>query len=391
MSLELTTRSLDLKRLRDEGFEVEIHGEYLVIHHVPYLNSKKEFIYGSLVTELTLVDPTLAGSPRDHTVHLIGELPCDIDGNKLSFVNNSNGSILGDIHVNHYLSSAPDSGKYNDYYDKINTYYKLLSSPAQFFDKSVTAKTFKVIKQIEPDSVFNYLDTNSSRANISQLNLKFKGQKIGIIGLGGTGSYILDLISKNQVDEILLFDDDKFEVHNAYRSPGAASVEQLNMHFKKVDYYYSIYSKMHKFIKPNAIRISDKNIELLRGLTFVFICIDSNYGRGLIIPKLIEMGIPFIDVGIGIEKVEDKLIGAVRITTGTSDKSDHIEKRVGYIDGDENDYRANIQIADLNALNAQLAVIKWKKLLKFYGDEIEEFNSIYCINTSQLTRDDIRS
>ncbi len=346
-------------------------------------------MYGCLVTELVLADPTLAGNPRDHTVHLIGEVPCDILGNRLVIINNSTGSILGTIQVNHYLSSVPDSGKYENYYDKITTYYKLLSSPAQHFDKSVTGKTFRVIEQIETESVFKYLDINSSRANIGLLNENFHSQRIGIIGLGGTGSYILDQIAKTPVSEILLFDADNFEVHNAFRSPGAASIENLNCHYKKVDYYYSIYSSMHKYITTHSVRISDKNIDLLKGLSFVFICIDSNYGRSLIIPKLIEMGIPFIDVGIGVQKVENKLIGALRVTTCNSEKSDHISKRVGFVDGDDNEYRTNIQIADLNAMNAQLAVIRWKKLIDFYGDEIGEFNSVYCINTSQLTRDEI--
>lgn len=54
------------------------------------------------------------------------------------------------------------------------------------------------------------------RANINFINDKFKGMRIGIIGLGGTGSY-LDLVAKTPVDEILLFDDDEFLLHNAFR------------------------------------------------------------------------------------------------------------------------------------------------------------------------------
>jgi hypothetical protein len=43
--------------------------------------------------------------------------------------------------------------------------------------------------------------------------------------------------------------------------------------------------------------------------------------------------------------------------------------RVSFEDGaDGNEYNRNIQIADLNALNAALAVIKWKKLFGFYRD-----------------------
>lgn len=39
------------------------------------------------------------------------------------------------------------------------------------------------------ENIFQYPDSNSSRAKIEYLNRKFLNQKIAIIGLGGTGSY----------------------------------------------------------------------------------------------------------------------------------------------------------------------------------------------------------
>ena len=115
-------------------------------------------------------------------------------------------------------------------------YAEIISAPAKSIDKTATAKTFKVIVDTEDGTVFNYIDSNSSRANIYQLNSKFKGQRVAIIGLGGTGSYILDLVAKTPVEEILLFDSDEFLQHNAFRAPGAASIETLNKRLKKVDY-----------------------------------------------------------------------------------------------------------------------------------------------------------
>jgi tRNA A37 threonylcarbamoyladenosine dehydratase len=93
-------------------------------------------------------------------------------------------------------------------------------------------------------NVFNYPDTNSSRAGIEFLNRKFENQKIAIIGLGGTGSYILDQVAKTPVKEIHIFDADVFQLHNAFRSPGAVSSEKLEAEngIMKVDYYYGIYS-----------------------------------------------------------------------------------------------------------------------------------------------------
>jgi hypothetical protein len=52
------------------------------------------------------------------------------------------------------------------------------------------------------------------------------------------------------------------------------------------------------------------------------------------------------------------------------------------------DYSQNIQIADLNSLNAALAVIKWKKLLGFYRDLEHEHFSTYTIDGNLVTNED---
>ncbi len=47
----------------------------------------------------------------------------------------------------------------------------------------------------------------------------------------------------------------------------------------------------------------------------------------------------------------------------------HDRDRIPFGDGDaNNEYGQNIQIAELNSLNATLAVIKFKKLLRFFVD-----------------------
>ena len=71
------------------------------------------------------------------------------------------------------------------------------------------------------------------------------GERVAIVGLGGTGSYVLDFVAKTPVQEIHLFDGDEFLTHNAFRAPGAASLEALRRKPKKVDYLAAIYSNMH--------------------------------------------------------------------------------------------------------------------------------------------------
>jgi hypothetical protein len=63
--------------------------------------------------------------------------------------------------------------------------------------------------------------------------------------------------------------------------------------------------------------------------------------------------------------------------------------RITFTDGDgNNEYGRNIQIADLNALNAALAVIKWKKLFGFYRDLGDEYFSAYTSDGNSLINED---
>jgi hypothetical protein len=240
------------------------------------------------------------------------------------------------------------------------------------------------------DDIFMYPDTNSARAKIDYLNRKFISQRIAIVGMGGTGSYILDLVSKTPVKEIHLYDEDTFQLHNAFRAPSAIAGEKLESAdgLKKVDYYYEVYSRMHRGITPCDKNIAVENIKELLGFDCVFICVDKNVVRSMITKELLAQGVPFIDAGLGVNMLDDCLIGTCRLTVGTNAKNDHLVNRIGSEEFDENDYATNIQIADLNCLCAVMAVIKWKKMSGFYQDLKAEHNSLYCINTNKLINED---
>ena len=239
--------------------------------------------------------------------------------------------------------------------------------------------------------MFNYIDTASSRAEINVVTRKLELGRIGIVGLGGTGSYVLDLIAKTPVKEICIFDGDKFSQHNAFRSPGAPSVEELKVEPKKVAYFKDRYSKMHRNIIASDCYIDVSNVDQLQGMDFVFLCLDRSESKRLIVGKLEVLDIPFIDVGMGVELVDDSLHGVLRVTTSTAKRRGHVraKNRIPFSDGDgTNEYSKNIQIADLNALNATLAVIKWKKLFKFYKDFENEHFSTYTIDGNTLINED---
>ena len=373
--------------MRNEGYEVEIRGAYLLVSHVPYVTSERTIQYGTLVSELNLAGDVVI-TPKDHVVHFIGSHPCHKDGSIIRQIqhNSTTRQLAEGLVVNHSFSNKPQGG-YADYYQKMTRYVEIISAPAQSLDPSVKTKTFRVIESKPEESVFTYIDTNSSRAEIEAISNKFKGRKIGIVGLGGTGSYVLDLVAKTSVDEIHLFDGDEFAQHNAFRAPGAPSVEQLRAPPPKVSYFAEIYSKMRRGIHPHVVFLNASNVRLMHGLDFIFICVDKGPPKKEIIAFLEANSISFIDVGMGVHVGENNLLGILRTTTSTPTKRDHLKKLVSFDDGKDDEYSTNIQIADLNMLNAALAVIKWKKVCGFYQDLEGEHNCTYSINVNQLLSD----
>src|SRR4029077_9855971 len=120
-----------------------------------------------------------------------------------------------------------------------------------------------VVPDEEDDSVFNYLDTAATKAGIVEANRKLEGRKIAIVGTGGTGSYVLDLVAKTPVAEIHLFDHDVFLNHNAFRCPGAPSLAELTKKPSKVKYLSDIYSQMRKGIFSHDVFVDSTSVEQL--------------------------------------------------------------------------------------------------------------------------------
>lgn len=169
---------------------------------------------------------------------------------------------------------------------KIKTYVELLANQARGIDSKADARIFKPITVIDDDTVFLYADTASSRAGIGAISSKLKPLRIAIVGLGGTGAYVMDLVAKTHTHEIHLYDGDIYNPHNAFRSPGAASVEQLNKKLSKVRYFHDMYSVMRKGIFMHEVMIHEENVWELAQYDYVFVCVDRGSVRRLIFEAL---------------------------------------------------------------------------------------------------------
>src|SRR5262249_39569223 len=158
--------------------------------------------------------------------------------------------------------------------------------------------------------------------------------------------------------------------HNAFRAPGAPSLEELRRPLPKVDYFAGIYGRMHRGIRTHPEFLASTNLDLLGSVRFAFLCFDDAPAKIALIQYLEANGVSFVDVGIQVLKKSRGLTGSLRVTTSTPEKRDHFRRQVP-LDGNHepDEYNENIQIAEINALNAALAVVRWKRLMGYYVDQ----------------------
>lgn len=392
MSLTPIDRSPDLLRLRTAGYNVQVtRTGFLLVHDVPYVKSDCAIATGTLVSSLELAGDVTV-QPKDHTAKFIGAYPCDCHGNALTGLKHGEGphQLADGLVANHSFSRKPIAGHFVDYFEKMTTYVALLVKHVAAIDPHLTALSGKVIEPEDDDSPFNYLDTASSRAQISAITAKLADEALALVGLGGTGSYVLDLVAKTPARKIHLFDADRFLTHNAFRAPGAPTIEHLRVQPRKVDHFQSIYSNMHRGITAHPIHLDGSNVTELDGMSFVFLCMEGGTDKRAIVDYLELRGTAFVDVGTGLYVKRDRIGGMLRTVLSLPDQRDAARARIPMAADDvENEYDKNIQVADLNALNACLAVMAWKKHRSFYFNKGRERFTSFTIGNSLLAKSDI--
>lgn len=376
--------SPDLLRLQNEGYDIVVRDGFLLVRNVPYVDSNRTVQRGILISKLRLSGDKTE-KPDDHVAYWTGTHPCHSDGTVIASIQNPSlpQQLTSDIRADFTFSAKAD---YRDYHHKVTTYVGRITGEATKIDPESSARVYPPIAADGDTDVFKYVDTASSRAGISAINGRLGGHRVGIVGLGGTGAYVLDLVAKTRVAEIHIFDGDIFSQHNAFRAPGAPTFEQLAARPKKVVHFHNIYSNMRGGIVAHDVFLDDSNLQLIDGLDFVFLCMDRGTAKRAIVGRLIANGTSFVDLGMGVVLSAGRLGGIVRVTTSTPEARDQAAPHISFSDddGQGNEYATNIQIPELNALNAAFAVIRWKKVFGLYQDTREDFYSGYSIPSGEI-------
>ena len=233
---------------------------------------------------------------------------------------------------------------------------------------------------------FKIPNTFEARAAIGPVQDRIRDQRIAIIGLGGTGAYVLDLLAKTPVMEIHLLDSDNAKWHNFMRAPGAPTVEEIESchkaHLNKVDYYHSKYASLREGIYSHVVRVDSTSVlnQFLSDhpIDFAFVCIDQltdsdSPRQDAVYNALSEANVPFIDSGVSITVEERSVRGAVTTSiyaAGSLEWRDAIPNT--RVEGNIPGYR-NIQLPEVNALAASLAVMEWRRCTEQYASESASF------------------
>ncbi|TAM87830.1 MAG: ThiF family adenylyltransferase [Candidimonas sp.] len=398
MSSKPTAPDSGLQQLVDAGYEVEVRQQHLLVHRVPYVTADKQIKLGTMVCLYLqnggrVVPPDNSGGDT-HQVWWVGEYPCFADGSRMLQLENEHNrqELFPGCTIDHRFSNKPfGTNGYPDHYQKVTHYANLIQAQARVLEPLATAQTGRLTIAEEGTSVFRYIDTASARAEIMTTSARLAMGKVAIVGLGGTGSYVLDQLAKTPIHEIHLFDGDLYLQHNAFRSPGAATAEEIDARQPKTQYFQAKYDAMHRGVKSHPHYLDSSNVSELQGFNFVFVCVDKSEARRLIFDYLLSQGIPFIDVGMNLQLAGQsmELLGSCRVTIATPETHDHLEQCVPMDDGDEDVlYQQNIQVADMNALNAQLAVMRWKQYCGFYQVDFDTYNILFSVNMTSLARQD---
>lgn len=140
-----------------------------------------------------------------------------------------------------------------------------------------------------------------------------------------------------------------------------------------------------------GLKLVDKFIDAscaedLAGVTFAFVCVDKGSACKEIFDLLIALGIPFIDVGMGLNRQDGALAGMMRATLLQPATAADIlsQNLVETSDQPGDEYRTNIQIAELNAINAGIAILRYKQCRGFYASDAATYHLVMETASTRL-------
>ena len=377
------------------GFDIEVESDVVRAVRVPCLFAGE--VVGTCTIE-TSCDPA-TGKPTQqiggavHAVRITADEEHDgrvyhAYGTPIGNYVNGDGKTWSDISIHKGSQNSPeDDGSASD---MIHRYAKQVVG-------AVAAAGYSELATLALPDPFHIPNTFEARAAIAPVQDRIRGQSIAIIGLGGTGAYLLDLIAKTPVSEIHLLDSDCVDWHTFKRAPGAPTAKEIELvragSMLKVDYYHSKYAAFRDGIHPHPVQVDSSSMftEFVseHPVNYAFVCIDQltegdSARQDVVYRAVTEAGVPFIDSGVSITLEDCAVRGAV--TTSSYDAgSDAWEDAIpnARLKGGAPGYR-NVQLPEVNAAAATLAVMEWRRRTGQYVSETPSFYQKFRLEKGRI-------
>ena len=201
----------------------------------------------------------------------------------------------------------------------------------------------------------------ADRAKMEEWRAKLEKEVVGIVGLGGTGSYILDLVSKTGIEGIIVWDGDSLEERNMRRGVGPAKRLYGMLGQNKARVLGEEYTDDKCEIEFHPHYFTEEDKETLQKVSFLFIAVDRKESRQVIRMIAEQIGMAYVDVGLGLRVEEGSVTGGCQVVLSNGEGNRERELiNDGGVAGGEQAYRM-VSVSEMHALNAALAVIKWRR------------------------------
>lgn len=156
--------------------------------------------------------------------------------------------------------------------------------------------------------------------------------KVGIVGLGGGGSHIVQQLAHVGFKNYTLFDDDVIDETNLNRMVGA-TLKDVDDGVTKMEISERVISGLHR-AEPNPIlKIWQDSPEDLQQCDIVFGCVDSFMGRRDLEAECRRYLIPLIDIGMDVNRIREDLPPAMSGQVILSMPGSFCMKCMGFLTG----------------------------------------------------------
>lgn len=180
----------------------------------------------------------------------------------------------------------------------------------------VIGNTFRFYFRSLPENINLQLFDRQVQAFGEHLQLLLGNLRIGIIGVGGTGSAVAEQLIRLGVGNLLLVDNQDFESTNVNRVYGSRIIDESIPKVKLIERLAADIGlgTVIKIVKKRIIH--ESAFSQLRDCDIIFGCTDDEWGRSILTKLAIYYFIPVFDMGVQIDS-EHNVIRSIqgRVTT----------------------------------------------------------------------------